>query len=383
MSELEVIPVLKPSFGEEEIEAVAEVLRSGWAGLGPKTKLFEDEFAAYLGSPHLIGFNSGTAALHLALIAAGVAVGDEVIVTPITFVSTVHVIEYLGAKPVFADVEADTLNIDPVDVERKVTARTKAILCVHYGGNPCDMERLNEIAKGRGIKIIEDAAHAAGASYKGRKIGTISELTCFSFHAVKNLAMGEGGAISCSSDETARYLREMRWMGITKDTFQRTVEDKVYAWFYEVNHLGWKYHLSDVAAAIGRVQLKRLDENNRKRKAIAQRYTEELRGLDWLETPTVADWNESSWHLYVIKLTSLKQRDGMIRWLKENRIAPGVHYYPINLQPYYQEKYRGDPGLKLAVANKIWERIISIPIFPDLTEDDQSRVIDAIKRFSG
>ena len=193
----DMIPVLRPSFGDDEIEAVAEVLRSGWAGLGPKTREFETAFSQYIGCGQSVGTNSGTAGLHLAAMALNLQPGDEVIVTPITFVSTVHVILYCGATPVFADVEPDTLNLDPEDVARKVGTKTKAIFCVHYAGHPCDMDALESV----GIPIVEDAAHACGSSYKGRKIGSISDLTCFSFHAVKNLAMGEGGAIACKSGQ--------------------------------------------------------------------------------------------------------------------------------------------------------------------------------------
>lgn len=371
------IPVLKPSFGEEEIQAVAEVLRSGWAGLGPQTKLFEDEFATSIEAEHVVGLNSGTAALHLALIAAGVGPGHEVVVTPITFVSTVHAIEYVGATPVFADVDPLTLNIDPDDVAAKVTERTRAVLCVHLAGNPCDLDRLTTICKRNDLRLIEDAAHACGASYRGRPIGSISPLTCFSFHAVKNLAMGEGGAISCADPEVDAYLRKMRWLGISKDTFRRTVEHNVYAWQYWVEHLGWKYHLSDIAAAIGRVQLRRLPTTNARRAALAARYSAAFDGLEPVERPTVTEGATSSWHLYPIKLADLATRDAMIGWLKQHGVAPGVHYYPIHLHPYYAERHVG----AAPVAARIWERILSLPLFPDLTDSQQDHVIATVRSF--
>jgi len=377
MSDLPVIPVLRPSFGDEEIEAVAEVLRSGWAGLGPKTKEFEEAFAKYLGCHFTIGLNSGTAALHLAAEALQLRPEDEVIVTPLTFVSTVHVIEYCGAKPVFADVEADTCNLDPADVERKITDRTRAVFCVHYAGHACDMDRLKALTEGRRIEIVEDAAHACGAGYKGQKIGTVSDLTCFSFHAVKNLAMGEGGAIAYNAERFDSHFRAMRWLGINKDTFSRTVHAKVYAWQYQVDLLGYKYHLHDVSAAIGLVQLRKLDENNRKRARLAARYNEAFQALDWLETPTVRDYAEPSWHLYVVKLPNERSRDELIRTLKQHNIAPGVHYYPINLHPYYQRA-----GAEVPVANELWKRILSLPLYPDLTESDQDRVIDTVRKFN-
>ncbi|BAF60755.1 predicted pyridoxal phosphate-dependent enzyme [Pelotomaculum thermopropionicum SI] len=370
------IPVLKPAYDQEEIDAVAEVLSSGWVGLGPKTMEFEEAFADYIGCDYAIALNSGTAALHLAACALQLKADDEVIVTPITFVSTVHAIGYVGATPVFGDVEPDTLNLDVQDVEKKITAKTKAVFCVHYAGHPCDMDALHKLCDAKGIYLVEDAAHACGAEYKGVKIGSISELTCFSFHAVKNLACGEGGAITCNSDWFARYFREMRWLGITKDTFSRTVNEKVYAWQYWVDKLGFKCHMHDISAAIGLVQLRKLEKNNAKRRQIVQRYQDAFADLDWLERPVEKEYAKSSWHLYVVKVPNGQIRDRLIRHLKEHNIAPGVHYYPINLHPYYK-----NIKAEVPVANQIWKRIISLPLFPDLTNDDQERVIQAIYDF--
>jgi len=371
------IQVLQPVYGEEEIAAVADVLRSGWVGLGPKTKAFEQEFAKYLGCDYAIALNSGTAALHLAALALQLQPGDEVIVTPITFVSTVHVIRYCGATPVFADVEPDTLNLDPADIARKITDRTRGIFCVHYGGHPVDLDAIQAIAEPRGIYIVEDAAHACGASYKGKKIGTISELTCFSFHAVKNLAMGEGGAITCNSDWYACYFSQMRWLGISRDTFSRTADERIYAWQYWVDRLGYKYHLHDISAAIGLVQLQKLDANNERRRQMVARYQEAFANVDWLERPVEKDYARSSWHLYVIKLPGHRERDAMIRHLKERGIAPGVHYYPINLHPYYK-----DIKAVVPIANEIWQRIVTLPLHLALTREDQDRVIEAVLGFS-
>jgi len=373
---MKTIPVLKPFFGQEEIDAVAEVLRSGWAGLGPKTLEFEQAFARYIGAGHVIALNSGTAALHLAACSLQLQPGDEVIVTPITFVSTVHVIKYAGATPVFADVEPDTLNIDVRDVERKITAKTRAVFCVHYAGHPCDMDALHQICDPRGIVVVEDAAHACGASYKGARVGILSELTCFSFHAVKNLACGEGGAISCSNEWLARYFKEMRWLGISKDTFSRTVDEKVYAWQYWVDKLGYKYHMHDISAAIGLVQLRKLDQNNAKRRQVVEKYQDAFAGLDWIERPVEKEYARSSWHLYVIKVPNMQIRDRLIKHLKDRDIAPGVHYYPINLHPYYKSIKAQVP-----VASRVWKQIISLPLFPDLAETDQVRVIEALRQF--
>lgn len=370
------IPVLRPAYDQEEIDAVAEALLSGWAGLGPKTMEFEDAFANYIGCDYAVALNSGTAALHLAACALQLKPDDEVIVTPITFVSTVHAIGYVGATPVFADVEPDTLNLEMNDVEKKITAKTKAVFCVHYAGHPCDMDALHELCDGRGIYVVEDAAHACGAEYKGMKIGTISDLTCFSFHAVKNLACGEGGAITCNSDWFARYFREMRWLGITKDTFSRTVNEKVYAWKYWVDKLGYKCHMHDISAAIGLVQLRKLEKNNAKRRQIVQKYQEAFANLDWVQCPVEKEYAKSSWHLFVIKVPNGSIRDRLIKHLKEHDIAPGVHYYPINLHPYYK-----NIKAEVPVANQVWKRIISLPLFPDLSEEDQKRIVQAIHDF--
>jgi perosamine synthetase len=370
------IPLFRPSYDHQEAEAVAEVLRSGWVGLGPKTGQFEKEFAGYIGSPYCVALNSGTAALHLAMLSLDLKQGDEVIVTPITFVSTVHVIEYVGAKPVFADVEPDTLNIDLKDIDDKISERTKAILVVHYGGHPCDMDPILDCAHKHGISVVEDAAHACGATYKGKKIGTISPLTCFSFHAVKNLATGEGGAITFQEPRLDRYFREMRWMGITKDTWDRTLKGETYAWKYSVNRLGFKCHMHDISAAIGLVQLQKLEKNNQRRREIAERYSRELEDLSWIELPVEKPYARSSWHIYKITVPSLTIRDALIDHLKKNGISPGVHYYPANLYPYYE----GSNGA-VPVASRIWERILSIPMFPDLTAEEQGKVIQAIKSF--
>jgi perosamine synthetase len=368
--------LFRPAYGDEEANAVAEVLKSGWVGLGPRTAQFEKEFAEYLGSPFCVALNSGTAALHLAMLSLNLREGDEVLVTPITFVSTVHVIKYVGATPVFVDVEADTLNVDPEDIERKITNRTKAILVVHYGGHPCDMDPILNSALNRGIAVVEDAAHACGATYKGRRVGTISPLTCFSFHAVKNLAAGEGGAITYKEDSLDKYFREMRWMGITKDTWDRTLKGETYAWKYSVDQLGFKYHMHDISAAIALVQLHKLEKNNARRREIVAKYNRELADLDWVQLPIEKTYARSAWHIYKITVPNLRARDALIDHLKRNDISPGVHYFPINLYPYYAKPNNDTP-----VAAEIWERIVSLPIFPDLTADQQAKVIDAIKSF--
>ncbi len=367
------IPVFRPSITEEEIAAVTEVMRSGWLGLGPKTKEFEDAFKEYLEIPEMVALNSGTAALHLALRVLGIGPGDEVIVPTITFVSTAHVVKYCGADAVFADVDEETLCINPDDVARKITDRTKAVIAVHYGGHPCDMGQLSDMAGAHGFHLIEDAAHACGATYRDEKIGTLSLLTCFSFHAVKNLTCGEGGGVATTNPHFGKKLRELRWLGISKDTFTRSDVERVYAWQYWVNELGYKYHMHDISAAIGIVQLRRLDENNGKRRRIVERYNQAFRSHGWIERPPERDDVRSSWHIYHIKVPA---RDRLIAHLKRRGIAPGVHYYPIHMHPYYAAHDSQCP-----VAEEIWKRIVSLPLFPDITDEEVERVIDAVISF--
>lgn len=371
------IPVLQPCIGQEEIDAVAEVMRSGWLGLGPKTEQFEKEFASFANSRFSVALNSGTAALHLAMDALDLGPGDEVIVPSITFISTIHAVSYVGATPVFADIEPDTMNLSVEDIERKITDRTKAILVVHLGGHPCDMDAIHELAKSKGIKVVEDAAHACGAFYKGKPIGSVSDITCFSFHAVKNLTTGEGGAITCNTEWMTRKLREKRWVGISKDTWIRSSTDKVYAWQYFVDKVGYKYHMSDMQAAMGIVQLAKIDQLNGRRREIASRYLDELKDISWIEQlPKEQSYAKSSWHLFQIKLHEEQVRDRLISHMREHNIATGVHYYPCHLHPCYVNLKAIVP-----ISSEIWKRILTLPIHPNITDNDMDRIIDTLKKF--
>ena len=308
------IPVFKPCYDHQELEALREPFESGWIGLGPKTKEFEERFAAFLGAPYATAVNSATSALHLAMKVADVE-GAEVITTPMTFVSTNHAILYCGGIPVFADIEPDTLNIDPRDVERKVTPRTKAIVVVHYGGHGCDMEAILGIARRHGLKVIEDAAHACGGQYRGQMLGTLGDFGCFSFHAVKNLATGDGGMIVSRDEADATRMRRLAWLGITRGTWDR-VEGKGYSWEYNVEELGLKCHMNDITAAIGLVQLSKLERTNGRRRYLAERYTRLLTGVDWIETPVEKEYTRSAWHNYVIKVADPADRNSLMDHLE-------------------------------------------------------------------
>jgi perosamine synthetase len=367
------IQVFKPFMGEEEIDAVAEVLKSGWIGLGPKTAGLEKGFAEYIGVEYAVGVNSATSALDLALKLLQINHGDEVIVPTITFVSTAHVVAYNLGTPIFADVDPTTLSIDIEDVKRKISLRTRAIIPVHYGGRPVDMDRLKDVSGN--IPIIEDAAHACGGVYKGRKCGSLGDIGCFSFHAVKNLAMGDGGALTINDGAMAERAKRLRWLGIDKGTWDRSEIDKSYWWEYFVDEIGLKCHMNDIMAAIGLVQLSKLEMMNSRRKEIAKIYSEAFRDVEWIEIPPDDnDEYKSSWHIYHIKVD---RRDELSIYLQENGIATGVHYKPIHLYSCYGNRP------VLPVAEKTFLRILSLPMYPGMSNEDVEKVIDTVTSFKG
>jgi len=365
------IRVFRPSYDGREEEAVCDVLRSGWVGLGPKVEEFERRFAAYCGIRHCIGTSSGTSALCMAVRLLRIGAGDEVIVPAMTFVSTAHAVVLAGARPVFADVLPDTLNIDPDDAARRIGPRTRAIIPVHYGGRPADIDRLLEAADD--IPLVEDCAHAAGARHAGRHVGGFGAAGCFSFHAVKNLAMGEGGAILVDDGGLAERAAKMRWLGIDRSTWDRTGLDREYWWEYTVDEVGMKCHLDDIHAAIGLVQLQKLEEANRRRAKIAELYRTGLDDVEEVRVPPgVVEGDMSSWHMFVIRA---KTRDDLNVYLAERGIQTGVHYKPIHLYPCYGQQQR------LPVAEKAFESILTLPMYPDLTDGEVRTVIDTIRSF--
>jgi perosamine synthetase len=374
----QIIPFHKADVGEEEAQAAAEVVRSGWLTMGPKTIEFEQKFASYVGAKHAIGVSSCTAALHLALDAIGLKQGDEVLVPTTTFTATAEVVAYFKAKPVLVDVDAVSLCMDPADAERRVTAQTRAVIPVHYAGQPCDMEAIQDMAKRHGLRVIEDAAHSLPASYRGVRVGAISELTAFSFYATKTLTTGEGGMVTTDNDDLATRIRLMRLHGIGRDAWKRYSAEG--SWYYEVLDSGFKYNLTDIQSAIGLVQLAKCDSMNAARGQIAARYSKGFANTRALEVPTVADDRTSAWHLYVLRL-NLEEisitRSRMIEKLKEMGIGTSVHFIPLHMHPYYQKTY-GYRAKDFPVASKQYERYISMPIFPGMTFSQVDYVIEHV-----
>ena len=366
------IPVFRPWYDDAELKNVAQVLESGWIGMGPKTAEFERRFAEYIGVPHAVGVNSATAALHLALKVLNVS-GGEVITTPMTFVSTNHAILYNDAEPVFADIEEDTLNISPEAVEKNLTDRARAIVVVHYGGHAVDMDPILELADARGIPVVEDVAHGAGGSYKGEKLGSLGDIGSFSFHAVKNLATGDGGMITVLDPETDAWLRRLRWVGIDKDTWDRSEVDQKYSWYYSVQELGYKYHMNDIAAAIGLAQFEKLEAGNRRRREITNYYNERFADLGWLEMPVQKSYADSANHNYVAKLD---RRDDLMAHLNGLRISTGMHYMPNHLYTMYRG-FRAD----VPVTERVWKRLVTLPLYPGMSDADVERVVDGVLSF--
>ncbi len=372
------IPLFRPYSTEEEVEAVAEVIRSGWWGQGPKTAELEQRFKEVVGASAVVAVSSGTAALHLALLAAGVEPGCEVITPSLTFVSSSHAILYCGATPVFADVDPETLNLDPRDVAKRITARTRAILVVDYGGQPADLEAIQRLAAEHGLVVIEDAAHAAGASYQGQPVGSISPLTCFSFHPVKPLASGDGGVIALGQGADPEWeprLRRLRWLGIDEDTWQRADRRSAgdYRWQYVVTELGYKYQLNDVLAAIALVQLRRVPSLLARRRAICDRYRAGLADLPWIDLLHEPLDSRSAHHLFVVKVDN---REAVRRWLGEHGIGSGVHYTPNHLLAMYAPYAQ-----PLPVTEREHTRLLTLPLYSGMTDTDADYVVEVLRAF--
>lgn len=376
------LPFALPDIGEEEIAEVVNALRSGWVTTGPKTKQFEADFSAFLGGGlESISVNSATAGLHLALEACGIKEGDEVITTPYTFTATAEVIRYLGAHPVFVDIEKDSFNIDPKKIEEKITSKTRAIMPVHFAGLSCDMKPILTIAKKHNLKVIEDAAHALPTRYQDKLIGTLeSDITVFSFYATKTITTGEGGMIVTRNPELAQRCKTMRLHGINRDAFDRYTSSKP-AWYYEVVAPGFKYNLTDIASSIGIHQLKKACQFQVRREEMAKKYIKAFEGLP-LIMPGVAPGSDlHAWHLFVMRLDeSLNiSREEFIQKMVDQGIGCSVHFIPLHLQPYWRETYKlKDEDFPVALKN--YKRAVSLPLYTKMTDADQDRVIEAVKK---
>jgi dTDP-4-amino-4,6-dideoxygalactose transaminase len=375
------LPFALPDIGEAEIAEVVDTLRSGWITTGPKAKRFEDDFTAFLGDPalHSLAVNSATAGLHLALEACGIGPGDEVITTTHTFTATAEVVRYLGADVKLVDIDPATLNIDPNQVEHAITARTKAVIPVHFGGLAADMTAILEIARRCGLRVIEDAAHALPATSAGRLIGTLdSDATVFSFYANKTITTGEGGMVVTRDPQMAARMRTMRLHGMSRDAFDRFTA-KVPSWYYEIVAPGFKYNLTDIAAAIGIHQLRRAQDYQRQRRALAAAYRDGFAALPLLPPPDAAAGDIHSWHLYVARLSDAAPigRDALIERLFADGIGCSVHYIPLHLQPYWRDRYRLTSE-QFPHSQRAFERILSLPIYPRMTATDVERVLRSL-----
>jgi len=371
------IPVFKPHMNKARIlPELEKILDSGWIGLGPKTKEFEDRFASWVGTKYAVAVNSCTAALHLAILVAGVGEGDEVLVPTLTFASTALVLLYEKAIPVFVDCDPRTLCVNVEDLERKITPKTKAIMPVHFGGHAAPLDELLALSRKHHIPLIEDCAHAAGGRYKNKALGSFGALGCFSFHAVKNLPTADGGMIVTDNPEYDRLLRRLRWLGIDKDTWTRS--DARYSWRYSIAELGYKYHMNDITAVIGLAQLETLDHDNRLRAQLAQRYQQLLKAIPWLQCPVEQDDVRSAWHNFVVQIEEGVSRDDLAAYLASEGISTGVHYEPIHHHGVFQGRSRME---HLETAERIWPRLLTLPLYPALTFQDQDRIVASLAKF--
>jgi len=371
----------RPSIGEEEIAEVVDSLRSGWITTGPKVARFEAEFAEYVGATHAIAVNSGTAGLHISLLALGLQPRDEVLLPPLTWPATANAIVLAGGTPVFADIDPATWNLSPTEVAAKITSRTRALMPVHFAGRPCALGDLQALAQSHGLKIVEDAAHAAGTAYGGKKVGALSWSSVFSFHPIKNMTTAEGGMVTTDDEALATELRLLRFHGVTKDAYKRA-QGKGSAQ-YDTVRVGLKYNLTDMSAALGLHQLRRLDEFCRRRAELAGRYQEALADLPGLTVPAPARPEDChAWPLYNVLIDSAQaglSRDDFMLALQAENIGTGLHFTAVHLHTYYRERYGCAPG-DCPVAEQVCDRIVSLPLYPGMTDQDQADVIAAVRR---
>lgn len=369
------LPYCLPWIGEEEIQEMIDTLKSGWLSIGPKVKKFEDLLTEYTGAKYAVALNSCTSALHLSLVASGIGKGDEVITSPFTFASTANVIIHVGAKPVFADIEQDTFNISPEKIEEAVTKKTKAIIPVHYAGHPCNMTAVGKIAQEKDLTVIEDAAHAIGAEYENKKIGSLSDATCFSFYATKNMTTGEGGAVTTDSEELANKLRRLRLHGMDRDAWKRYSMKG--SWYYEISECGYKENMTDMQASLGIHQIKKLDNFISIRRKYAEIYNKELGKCNDLVTQCEKPNVKHSYYLYPILLKTY-DRGKFIEQMRKIGISCSVHFVPLHLQPFYRKTFgfkRGD----FPITELVSDREVSLPLYPKMLEKDVWDVVHAVE----
>jgi perosamine synthetase len=371
------LPYGRQSISEQDIQAVVEVLRSDWLTTGPKVAEFEEALAACVGAKYAVAFSSGTAALHGAAFAAGLKPGDEAITSPLTFAATANCVLYQGARPVFADVSSDTLNLDPDQFAERITPSTRAVLPVAYAGHPADLDPILVLAERHGLTVIEDGCHALGAEYHGRRTGSIAHMSVFSFHPVKHVATGEGGMVTTDRADLAGSLRRFRNHGISSDARQRNAAGQ---WHYEMVLLGFNYRLTDIACALGLSQLKKLEANLARRREIAARYAAAFRDLRGVLAPSVRANVNPAWHLYPIRMNPAQlntDRAHVFRALRAENIGVNVHYIPVHLHSYYRERF-GYQGGEYPVAEAAYEQLISLPMFHGMSDQDVQDVIHAV-----
>lgn len=374
------VPLSDIDLGEEEIENVVKVLKSKWLSMGAVTEEFEQRFSEYLGVKHALATSSGTAALHIAMRALDIGEGDEIIVPSLTFVATVNAVLYVGAKPVFADITSlDELNISPVDIERKITPKTKAIIVVHYGGYPADMDAIEKIAKGRGLFLVEDAAHAPGAELDGKRLGTIGDIGCFSFFANKNLVTGEGGMAVTNDSTIADKVKKLRTHGMTSLSLDRF---KGHAYTYDVVELGYNYRPSEMTSALGLVQLQKLDGNNKKREEIVKQYREQPSEIEGIRIPFTNHRGKSSYHLFPILLSEGISRSKFMTELRQIGIQTSIHYPAIHLFSYHQKRLQLQKGM-LPITEEVSQREVTLPLYPLMEVKDVEFVVDSVAEVLG
>jgi dTDP-4-amino-4,6-dideoxygalactose transaminase len=370
------IPLSDIDLGEEEIQKVTKVLKSKWLSMGPVTQRFEQEFAQCLRIEHALAVSSGTAALHIALKVLGVEPEDEVILPSLTFVATANAVLYCGAKPVFADVTStEDFNVSPQDISERITARTKAIIVVHYGGYPCNMDAIMGAARKRGLRVIEDAAHAPGAEYGDRKLGTMGDIGCFSFFANKNMVTGEGGMVVTSDDSLADSVRIIRSHGMTTLTWDRHLG---HAHSYDVVDLGYNYRISEIESALGLVQLAKLEQNNEKRRKMTEEYRKQLEDLPWISIPFHTCQGKPSCHILPVLLAEDISRERFIEHLKARGIQTSIYYPPIHLFSHYRRMFGFREGM-LPVTEFVGKHEVTLPLHPMMGEDDVDYIVDCIK----